>query len=45
MVCCVEVAVVGVSVKSERNGHVSNLYIFHQKYKFRGYLGRSIFDG
>ena len=28
VVCCVEVAVVGVSVKSKINGHVSNLYIF-----------------
>jgi len=38
VVCCVKVAVVGVSVKckSKRDGHVSNLYIFQQKYKFRG---------
>ena len=36
VVCSVEVAVVGVSVKRKRDDHVSNIYIFKQKYIFQG---------
>ena len=36
VVCSVEVAVVGVSVKSKGDDHVSNIYIFQQKYRFQG---------
>ena len=39
VVCSVEVAVVGVSVKSKRDDHVSNVYIFKQKYIFQGING------
>ena len=35
VVCSVEVAVVGVSVKSKRDDHVSNICIFQQKYGFQ----------
>jgi len=36
VVCSVEVAVVGVSVKHKRDDYVSNLYILEQKNGFQG---------
>ena len=35
MVSRVEIALVGVSVKCKRDDHVSNIYIFYQKYSFK----------
>jgi len=36
VVCCVKVAVVGVSVQRKSDDHVPNIYIFQQEHGFQG---------